>query len=213
MARDRYIPALRLRWLTRIYDPLIERWLATRRMREAVIDALDLKRGTRLLELGCGPGRLAIEIKRRLPSATIAAIDVDPEILTVARRNAAEGGVDVQFRQADITRLPDLGTFDRIYTTLVFHHLLLADKEKALAETRRVLRPEGRFVIADFNRPRDRFQLAVSHIIWPLDGNANTAPHRDGRYERVLRAAFGRVESAALLRTVFGTIEVFLCMP
>lgn len=213
MEHDRYIPALRLGILTRVYDPLMERWTAAGQIRQAVIDALDLRPGLRLLELGCGPGRLAIAIKQQHPHMAIDALDADPEILAIARRNTAGAGVDVRFHQADVTRLPDLGTFDRIYTTLVFHHLLLADKEMALAEARRVLRPGGRFVIADFNRPRGLPQLALSYLIWPLDGRANTDPHRDGRYEQALRQAFPRVRSAGIWRTIFGTLELFVCEP
>ena len=108
-SEQRYVPALRFRWLTALYDPLMERWTATGRIREAVLNALELSPGLRLLELGCGPGRLAIEIKRRWPEVTVDAVDGDPAILQVARRNAADAGVEIAFREADITRLPDTG--------------------------------------------------------------------------------------------------------
>ena len=213
MSRDKYIPALRFRCLTAIYDPLMERWTAASRMRTTVIEALHLSPGLRLLELGAGPGRLAIEIKRRHREVAIDAVDADPAMLEIAKRNAADAGVEITFHEADVTRLPDLGTFDRVYSTLVFHHLMPRGKQEALTRVRHVLRPGGSFVVADFGRPRGLLQWALSYVIQLLDGYENTAPHRDGRFERVLRETFGYVHSAAARRTAFGTLEVFVCTP
>lgn len=213
MTDTRYIPALRFRWLTRVYDPLMERWTASTQMRQAVLEALDLGPGLRLLELGCGPGRLAIEIKRRQPDAAIDALDADPAIIEIARRNAAAAGVDIAFQETDITRLPELGTYDRVYSTLVFHHLSMPGKQAALAGVRRSLSREGHAVVADFGRPRDRLQWLLFSIVGWADGIENTRPHRNGRFDHVLREAFGSVRSTAVLRTIFGTVEVFVCRP
>ncbi len=209
----RYIPALRFRLLTPLYDPLMERWTGARTMRRAVIEALDLRPGLRLLELGCGPGRLAIEIKHRWPDISIDALDVDPAILEVARRNAANAGVAINFRAADITdpRLP--GVYDRVYSTLVFHHLHPAGKQRALAGLRRILRDDGRLVVADFGRPQDWLQWALLTFWGFFDGIKNTASHRDGGFEELLRSGFAEVRTEAAWRTAFGTLELFVCRP
>ncbi len=206
-----FVPALRLRALTRWYDPLVERWTAAAQMRTAVIGALELHRGMRVLELGCGPGRLAIAIARRFPQVIVEAVDADPAMTALSRRLAREAEVAINVVQADVTVLPLTGPYDRVYSTLLFHHLLPDRKQQALAEVRRVLRPGGRFVIADFGVPRGTVQWLLSSIIHPLDGIPNTAPHRDGRFERLLRASFAHVRSEAVWRTVFGTIELFVC--
>ncbi len=212
-AQDRYVPALRFRRLTALYDPLIERWSGAKRLRQAVVEALDLRAGLRVLELGCGPGRLAIEIKRRWPGVTLDAVDGDPAILAVARRNAAAAGVDVTFREADITRLPVMGPYDRAVSTLVFHHLSPAGKREALAGIRRALAPGGYLIVGDFGRPRDAVQRILFSVVGWLDGAENTYPHRDGQFERALGQAFANLRSAAAWRTVFGTLEVFVCGP
>jgi cyclopropane fatty-acyl-phospholipid synthase-like methyltransferase len=191
----------------------MERWTAARSLREAVIEALDLQPGMRLLELGCGPGRLAIEIKRRWPTVMIDALDRDPEILRVARGHAAAASVEITFREADIARLPALGPYDRVYSTLVFHHLKPEAKRDALASITRALAPDGSFVIGDFGRPRGRLQRALFSVVGWLDGVETTGPHRDGRFEHQLRESFGQVRSVALWPTVFGTLEVFVCRP
>ena len=212
MPRKPFVPALGFHWLTSLYDPLIRSWSAAARMRASVIDALALEPGMRLLELGAGSGRLAIEIKRHQPEVTIEAVDADAGMVGRARRNAAKAGVDIEFHEGDMTRLPDLGTFDRVYSTMVFHHLAPEAKQDALTDAKRVLRPGGSFVVADFGRPRDLFQLALFSLVQqPLDGFRNTSPHRDGRYETAVRSTFGQVRSAAVWRTAAGTLEMFVC--
>jgi ubiquinone/menaquinone biosynthesis C-methylase UbiE len=212
--REAFVPALGFHWLTSLYDPLIRGWSAAARLRASVIDALELEPGMRLLELGAGPGRLAIEIKRRHPAVTIDAVDIDGSMVARARRNALAAGVEISVHDADMTRLPELGAFDRVYSTMVFHHLQPHEKQAALTAARSVLRPGGYFVVGDFGIPRDPLQWALfSWIQQPLDGFGNTSPHRDGRYECAVRGTFEHVRSCAVLRTIAGTIEVFVCTP
>ncbi len=209
-----FVPALGFHRLTALYDPLVRTWSGAAKLRASMIEALELQPGMRVLELGAGSGRLAIEIKRRHPGVAIDAVDVDASMVSRAKRNAAGAKVDITVHEADITKLPELGSFDRVYSTMVFHHLLPAAKHATLVSARKVLKPEGRFVVGDFGRPRDALQWALfSWIQQPLDGFANTAPHRDGRYERAVRDAFGHVRSAAVMKTAAGTIEVFVCRP
>ncbi len=210
--REDFVPALGFHWLTALYDPLIRSWSAAASLRAKVIDSLDLRPGMRLLELGAGPGRLAIEIKRRHPTVAVEAVDIDASMVARAQRNALAAGVDITLHQADMTRLPELGTYDRVCSTMVFHHLQPHEKQAALAAARSVLRPGGHFVVGDFGTPRDVLQWALfSWVQQPLDGFRNTSPHRDGRYERAVRDTFEQVRSVAVLRTIAGTIEVFVC--
>lgn len=214
MKKAAYVPALGVHFLTAIYDPLIRCWSAAARVRRAMIEALDLRPGMRILELGAGPGRLAIQIKRRHPQVDIVAIDIDARMVARAKRNAITAGVDVTFHAADMTCIADGGAYDRVYSTMTFHHLLPEAKDAALCVARSALAPGGSFVVADFGRPRDRLQWALfSYIQQPLDGFRNTRPHRDGGFERALRGAFADVRSAAVWRTVAGTIEAFICTP
>lgn len=168
----------------------------------------------RILELGAGPGRLAIQIKRAHPGIELDAIDIDTRMIDRAKRNAAAAGIDIGFRVADMTCLGTHAGYDRVYSTMTFHHLLPDAKQAALAVARTALAAGGSFVVADFGRPRDPLQWALfSWIQQPLDGVRNTRPHRDGEFERALRDEFGHVRSTAVWRTVAGTIEAFVCAP
>ncbi len=214
--RAAYVPALGAPWLTSIYDPLIRCWSAASRLRASVIAALDLRPGMRILELGAGPGRLAIQIKRAHPEVAIDAIDIDTRMIANARRNAAGAGVDIAFHEADMTSWAELprGGYDRVYSTMTFHHLRPEAKQQALELAHRALGDGGSFVVADFSRPRDPLQWALfAWIQQPLDGFVNTRPHRDGRFEEAVRATFRQVRSAAVARTIAGTIETFVCVP
>lgn len=214
MAQRGFVPALGAHWLTALYDPMIRCWTAATQMRSTVIDALELRPGMRILELGAGPGRLAIQVKRQHPDVIVDAVDIDEAMVARARRNAATAGVDVAFSAADMTSLEAGHAYDRVYSTMTFHHLSPDAKDSALTVARRALAPAGHFVVADFGRPRDPLQWALfAWIQQPLDGFHNTRPHRDGRFERALHAAFGDVRSTAVWRTVAGTIEAFVCSP
>jgi len=101
-------------------------------------------RGRRVLELGCGTGRLAAALTERA-AARVWAVDASPEMLDVAVARAPR----VAFRRADAERLPfKPGAFERAVANLVVHVL---DRPRAFAEVRRVLRPDGRFVFATFD--------------------------------------------------------------
>ena len=212
--KSSFVPALGAHWLTALYDPLTRIWRAPSRIRRSVIDSLALEPGMRILELGAGPGRLACQIKQAHPGVDVEAVDIDPKMVARAKKEAASRGVDVAFRAGDMTALADDGRYDRVYSTMTFHHLQPAAKDAALAAAHGVLDKGGSFVVADFSRPRDPLQWALfSWIQQPLDGFANTRPHRDGRFEQALRDRFGGVRSAHVWRTIAGTIESFVCTP
>src|SRR5688500_2840424 len=127
--RSGFVPALGFHWLTAIYDPLIRCWSAATRMRARMIESLELRPGMRILELGAGPGRLAIQIKRAHPDVVVDAVDIDARMVARAQRNAGVAGVGIAFQVGDMTSLADHGGYDRVYSTMTFHHLLPAAKQ------------------------------------------------------------------------------------
>ncbi len=178
-----------------------------------MIDALELRAGMRILELGAGSGRLAIQIKRRHPGVAIDAVDVDARMVAHARRNAAGAGVEIEFREACMTSLPARGAIRRVLDDGVPPPL--AGGQGAGARRGEPRARSGRPLRRRRFRPAAR-PAAVGLFSWiqqPLDGCRNTRPHRDGRFERALRDAFDQVRPAAVWRTAAGTIEAFVCTP
>jgi ubiquinone/menaquinone biosynthesis C-methylase UbiE len=103
-----------------------------------------------VLDVGCGPGRLAIHLAWQAPSLTVTGIDISPEMIELARRRAEASGLSdrVHFQVADAAALPFPDhQFDRVVSTLSLHHW--TEPVRGLAEIRRVLKPTGRAYIYD----------------------------------------------------------------
>jgi len=112
--------------------------------------------GARVLEVGCGPGRLSILLARR-HGLDVTGLDLDPAMIERARVNAARSadgdGREPSFLVGDVAALafPDR-SFDLVVSTLSMHHW--ADPTAGLAEIGRVLRPGGRALMWDFRAGR-----------------------------------------------------------
>jgi len=120
-----------------------------RRIHHQVGDAVVAggSRPRRLLDLGCGTGRLLEDLRRRLPEAELVGVDPSEGMLAVARqRLAGEPGVRLEVATAARLPLPD-ASVDVVTTTMSFHHWEAQDA--SLREVARVLAPGGRLLIAD----------------------------------------------------------------
>lgn len=101
-----------------------------------------LSPGQRLLDVGCGPGTITVDLAERVAPGEVVAIDLVPEVLDGARRLAAERGASVRFQPGDVYALDFAdGAFDVVHAHQVLQHL--TDPVAALREMRRVARPGG----------------------------------------------------------------------
>jgi ubiquinone/menaquinone biosynthesis C-methylase UbiE len=203
--RQRYLPALRFTWLTPLYDPVLK-WL----MREDVfktrmVAQLALRPGMSLLDLGCGTGTLAIMIKAAHPAVEVTGLDGDPAVLAIAGKKALMAGVTLSLDRGVASNLPyPAGSFDRVVSTLVLHHLSLPDKRLALAEARRVLKPGGELHILDFDRPRNWYSKVLAPIMRRFE---ETTELLDGQLPDMLVAAgFASSEAVERFLTAFGEV-------
>jgi ubiquinone/menaquinone biosynthesis C-methylase UbiE len=154
-SQKHYLPAFGWHFLLPLYDPFTKLFGADK-LRAALVEQAELRAGHRVLDVGCGTGSLLALCKRRHPDVDVTGLDPDPRGLARARRKAARAGVAMRFDQGYADALPYAdGSFDRVLSSLMFHHLEPPDKAKALAEIARVLQPGGRFELADFVGPHD----------------------------------------------------------
>ena len=203
-----YLPAMRFRVLTPAFDAVVRMAMREKKFRPALIAQVDAQPGQRVLDIGAGTGTLALLAKQAQRKADITALDADPDILELARRKAAQRGLEVQFDLGLSTDLPYAdGSFDKVMSTLFFHHLSDPDKRTTLAEVTRVLRPGGELHIGDYTRAADPLQLLLSGPVRLFDGLERTRTNYSGRLPHFLAdAGFRDVHEGSRLRTVFGTL-------
>ena len=105
--------------------------------------------GSLVLEAGCGVGAQTVTLARNSPGATITAIDISASSLAEAARAVGGAGLsNVQFRQADIFRLPfGPDTFDHLFVCFVLEHL--PKPIEALLALKKVLRPGGTITVIE----------------------------------------------------------------
>jgi ubiquinone/menaquinone biosynthesis C-methylase UbiE len=210
MTDSRYVPAAGRAGLTRFYDLGVRVTMRERLWRPLIVDAVAAADPQVVVDVGCGTGTLTIPLAARLPDARVVGVDGDGEVLALAL--AKPGATRVEWLKGLADELP-LGDAeaDVAVTSLVFHHLPLATKRKALAEMRRVLRPDGSLIVADWAKPQDPLMSAAFYGLQLLDGFGTTNDNRKGMIpDLVAEAGFGKPLRLRRLRTVLGTFEVLI---
>ena len=163
-------------------------------MFEALVADGDLA-GRRVLEVGCGTGRLAAALAER--GARVWGVDPSPEMLAQAR---ADAGKRVGFKQGRAEALPFKdGWFERAVLRLVVH---LVDRPRALPELARVLAPGGRAAIATF--VPEHFEAYWLTAVFPQIAEIDRArfPEPATLAAELADAGFGPVRTRALTQRV-----------
>ncbi|MDD4731631.1 MAG: class I SAM-dependent methyltransferase [Desulfovibrio sp.] len=114
-----------------------------------------LRPGMRALDLGCGPGSLCYALAQSAtPQAEVIGLDLSPDQLAEARRRTRDCACQTRFLLAsmDEVPLPD-NSVDLVVSSLALHETPPQVRRGAIAEVARLLRPGGRFILADLGRP------------------------------------------------------------
>jgi ubiquinone/menaquinone biosynthesis C-methylase UbiE len=173
----------------------------------------DLHPGEVVLDLGSGAGAdVLISARRVAPGGRAIGLDMTPEMLDLARRNAEAAGVDnVEFVEGYLEEIPlDDASVDVVISNCVIN--LAADKDVVLAEAARVLRPGGRFAVSDVIASEDMDEATRADLA-ALTGCIAGALTEDQYRSALEKAGFTditidithqvhRVASAAIVRAV-----------
>lgn len=207
----RYVPALGYDWLTSAYDPVVALTTRERTFKRRLIHQVDVQHGHSVLDLACGTGTLAVWIKRHEPGARVVGVDGDPKILRVAKQKAEKCGMDIAFDHGASTNLPYASaSFDRIVSSLFFHHLSHEDKRLTIREVLRVLKPGGEFHVADWGKPQNALMRALFVVVRSLDGFANTRDNVRGKLPELFRdGGFEDVQVRDEMATILGTMGIY----
>jgi trans-aconitate 2-methyltransferase len=126
-------------WDARTYDRVADpqtRWGAT------VLDRLQLRGDERVMDAGCGSGRVTEQLAERLPEGRLVALDGSPSMLDAARDRLARFGDRIEYVVADLAMpLPIEGAVDAVFSTATFHWV--SDHDALFANLAAVTRPGG----------------------------------------------------------------------
>lgn len=104
-----------------------------------------------VVDVGCGSGYSLPKLAQRFAPRELVGVDIDPQMLAMARAEAARAGVAVKLLEASNTRMPLAdAAVDLLFCHQTFHHIV--DQEQALAEFLRVLKPGGLLLFAESTR-------------------------------------------------------------
>ena len=153
-----------------------------------------LRSGETVLDLGSGAGFDAFLAAREVgDTGRVIGIDMTPEMLERARRNAAAGGYrNVEFREGRIEALPvEDGSVDLVISNCVIN--LVPDKSAVYREVARVLRPGGRVVVSDvvLDVPLPE---AIADSVAALTGCVAGAAMRADYLRTIAEAGLGDIE-------------------
>ncbi len=161
----------------------------------------DVKKGDKILDLGCGWGRVLKPVLDR--GAKAVGLDISEKMLHAAKRHLKAKGHKAVLILGDATRLPFAdNSFDMIYSLLVLQHLSKKNGMEVLKEIRRVLKPGGRANIRVPGRfaPENTlfaFLQFISIRLLRLKDPIRMRFYRVGEIKRICRGLFSSCEITA----------------
>lgn len=211
MDNNNYIPALRFNWLTKLYNPLVAFTMPEAKFKKALIEQAHIEPNHRVLDFGVGTATLSLMIKDTNPLSEVNGVDVDEKILTIAEKKIKKAKAKIFITKYDGVKLPyaDI-SFDRVLTSLVFHHLTAEQKHNSLKEIKRVLKPNGELHIADWGKASSVLMRSLFFFVQLLDGFKTTNDNVKGLLPAYIEnAGFKKVEIKKNYSTIFGTLTLY----
>ncbi|MDO9184380.1 MAG: class I SAM-dependent methyltransferase [Bacteroidia bacterium] len=211
MNSTKYIPALKYEWLTRFYNPLIRVTMPEKEFKTELVRQANIKENHKVLDFGVGTATLSLMIKDTNPSSEVNGVDVDEKVLEIANKKIKKARAMIFVTKYDGVKLPySNASFDRVLTSLVFHHLTAQQKHNSLVEIKRVLKPNGELHIADWGKASSVLMRSLFFFVQILDGFETTNDNVKGLLPAYIEiAGFKKVEIKKNYSTIFGTLTLY----
>ena len=150
MSQREFLPAAGRDVFLPLYDPLVNLMGFGRAVRELIAQA-NIQHDHSVLDIGCGTGTLIVMLKRQYSTVEAVGLDPDSKALRRARDKAHRAKVTLELDLGFADELPySERSFDRVFSSFMFHHLDEQERERTSREVLRVLKPGGSFHLLDF---------------------------------------------------------------
>lgn len=200
-------------WFAYVYDPfaracgflLYGGFGGERRLRELIIEWINPQPGQKILDICCGTGTLTIMLAERITgTGEVVGIELSPAQLRMARRKRIPDGLSFIEGDARDVPFPDC-YFDRGVVCGALHELPRDVRRSVLLEAHRVIRPEGKIVIVEQNKPYAKWKALLLDCMERLNPEYRT--YKDllecGLPNEIGRAGFKIVKRDTILWDFF----------
>lgn len=156
-------------WFAHVYDPFVRVLFfflggglgGEKRLREKVLTLLEPRLGEKILDCCCGTATFTLMIAERVEQkGEVVGVELSQAQLRVAQRKNRAGKVLLINADAEILPFSDDG-FDKVVIFGALHEMPEKARQNVLAEVYRILKPEGRFVAFEQNKPERRWKTAL----------------------------------------------------
>lgn len=205
--KKEFTPALGYDWLTGFYDLTVKLTMPEKKIRAKLIDQLAPKNEETILEFGFGTGQNLILSQQRNNKTILFGLDIDPKVRAIAIRKITNEGFNMPLDLYDGSRFPYADkSFDKVFSSLVFHHLSKQEKLNCLKEIYRVLKPNGQIILGDWGQAKSKIMRIAFYTVQFLDGFKTTSDNVNGLLpEFIKQTGFVNVAETDFINTKIGS--------
>lgn len=211
MTNEKFIPALGYDFLTAYYDLTIKLTMPETKFRGLLVSEVNPQKGEKILEFGFGTGSNLLLIKKQNADIDLTGLDIDPKVKAITAYKLVKNNLHLPLDLYNGGTFPYTDNqFDKVYSCLVFHQLDADTKLKCLKEIKRILKPNGSLIVADWGKAANKLMRLNFGLVQILDGFKTTNDNVKGLMpEFITQAGFQNVQISQSINTVIGTFSYF----
>jgi len=182
-----------------------------KKFRKLLVEEINPQPDEHILEFGFGTGQNLLLVHKANPNTKLEGLDIDPKVKAIAEHKLAKNNNEIPLHLYDGSVLPFANnSFDKVYICLVFHQLDAETKLNCLKELHRVLKPNGKLIIADWGKAQNKLMRFTFRLVQLLDGFKTTNDNVNGLMpDFISKAGFVDVVISKSINTAIGTFSYY----